>query len=1344
MNNKVLAPLRELIIPKAKRPETTLSLAESLRKPIETVETYIFTDSIRAYFKQIFAEVVALRGQAFWLQAEYGGGKTHFLGVLTSLLGQQTDEVKQKIWAVVSDTEIQNERFDIQSKQLLPVVFSLRGEGGQSGLFAHNLFDIIVREIDVVWEGQRGQDPNLPILRVTTDDDLLEWYKTREEELRSVIERFVKAETGVTLAQVRSRGQAAPTEEGDSAASELIWLYCKRNGIQPEIAISTKARAKHIYRQIAEAGYTGILLIMDEFAFWQDREKTDEQKVGDEETLETIGHVLPRDEGANIWVIVASQKAAPTKLKSDRFKEFSLLADRNQTDYYTIASRRIRDIQINRKPEISQYYDFYRNNFRFPKLNNINYEQFVDRFPFQPRALDIIRRITRENLPSARFGIGVLYDLLKISDLLQQNRLITASDLLKSNSLADAFKDTIYEESYRAYQEAKNSLRDLEEIEVSDRIIAENILVFLFLEHIAYLDSGTEHWLKISDIVEATLTQSESLLSEDTIDLILSQLKDLNQIEYQASKKVIGERQARFVSVESDRFNPNNIFRRAKGKTTTDEGELLTTWQEIILAPPSKTTGKESLLCDFTLNTKTSKRVIYNRVEYKQEVIVTDKWNSSAYGSQLDLDNHARIVLVTYPSEIDPNEILDDRIAVVVPAVLTQLAKDLIRDWLTVKALEDKYSNEATADVKKMREFLKEKRREIVPEIQRTQLDAYRKGKVFTRRSLCIKLSDIFPTYGTLRERYTLDQALCYLGEKLLANTYTKPLINTSEFKSGKNLELTDVRKVFEGLLPPNPSGSTRNAVENYGVGLGLTSAQNSLAFNPQNCQVFEILRTQLDENQGRLTREQIDKLLVNSPYGLTKDLVSLYLLCFVYYGNPRTELELSEDTTIGLQNGTIPPKGHLTIDIIPQVKWSNKFEREICALQKTQGVDWNQVVPFARILDDTLTTTTDLQQKLELNERLKRACQALGQRVAFVDNSLKSLAKTLGSNLPRVVSKQLLPLQLLTQTSDLDSFFKIAQSQFENEEGLSLSVLDFGLLENISQASTNLGAERAYLRQIKDSLPLDTDCPSGTFPFCHSLDEVLGQFNLEQLLERKSSFQDSLRSQIEQIKKEYIKQYCVWHREYYQAVQNLYTELLSTETQLKTLERLNRINELGSSVTDNHRQQLQTWLGQLKFCSVNDFELRQCLVHDPLCKDCRLELRQSVPSNQVIAWQEELNRSMREQFALLKSETVKRLLRKAESEYLRNLLQVLESGNVLELVELLTDEVTEILQSLLQQANVISTTSDVLTQVKSFYPTIERQQLSEVVEAMRLLLEAKFEEVEKENPGKTVKINLE
>lgn len=1317
-----LFPLRELITPKAKRPETTLSLVNALRKPVETVETYIFTDSIRAYFNQIFEEVVPNRGQAFWIQAEYGAGKTHFLATLTALLGEQPEATKQGIWDAVTDVEVRNERFQIQPKRLLPVVFSLRGEGGQGGPLERSLLDIIARETSKTWELQRQQHPDLPILRVTTDDDLLEWYRSRDPGLRSLIEEFVKAAIGVTLVELQS-------EEGDSAAAARIMLYCQHNGLQPEIAASTKERARHIYRQIEAAGYTGILLVMDEFAFWQDREKADEQRASDEESLETIGHVLPRDEGANIWTIVASQKAAPTKLKGDRFKELSLLADRNQTDYYTIASRRVRDVQTNREPEIAQYYDFYRNNFKFINANNINRDQFGDCFPFQPRAFEIIRRITRENLPSARFGIGVLYDILKRGELLQQNRLITASDLLRSSSLTDGFKDTIYEDSYRAYQEAKDGLKELE-LEAEDRLVADNILGMLFLEYIAYLDSGIEHWLKVSEIVEATLTQSDVLFGEDAIDLVLSQLKELSQIQYQSQKHSVGERQARFVSVESDSFNPVNIFRRAKGKTTTEEGKLLATWREILLASPDKTFGQDSFLQKFSLNTTAPGRIIHNHVEYKHEVVVTDQWNSSAYGSSLDIDNHARIVLLTYPGEIEPSEIEDDRIAVVGISALTQAAKELLRDWLTVDALEEKYRNDATPDGDKMREFLKEKRREIVPEIQKTQIGAYRKGRVFTRRSLGIKLEDIF-------RQSNAEQAIASLAQKLLADTYTQPLIKASEFKGGKNLVLTDVRKVFEGLFAQNPSVANRSAVETYGVGLGLTSSQNTLAFNPQDCQVFEILRQQLIQHQGRVTRTQLEKLLVGSPYGLTRDLLSLYLLCFVNYGNPRSELELSPDNTIRLRNGTTPPKNCLTTDLIQQIEWSNKFDREIRALQESQGVDWNEVVSFARILDDTLTTTTDSQRKSEQEGRLKRACQALGQRVEAVANSLESLARSWGSTLPESVSAQLVPLRLLTQTSKLDDFFETAQAQFETEEQLASARGNFEALENLSHLSTDLRADRAYLRQMKDSLPLNADS------LRRSLDEVLLRFNLEQLLE-SSDYQQSLRSQLDQLKSDYVNQYLIHHRAHYQAVQNLRTDLTGTEEKLATLERLNGMSKLGLPIAPIHRYQRVELLKQLLLCSVTDQELQPSLAHDPLCGRCRLELRQPVPSDRVTAWQQDLDRAMIEQFARLKNETVKRLLRNTEYEGLKALLQVLESGNAEDLVGLLTDEVTRSIQSLLQQANIVAATSDVLAQVRTNYSSIERKDIQEVVQAMALLLEAKFEEVERANPGKAVKINLE
>jgi len=1320
-----LLPLQQLITPKLKRPETTLSLAEAVKSPnnIQTVATYIYTNSIRTYFNQVFEEVVADRGQAFWIQAEYGAGKTHFLATLVSLLGESSHSDEKMLWDAVSDVDIQNERFQIQPKRILPVVFSLRGEGGQGGSLERSLLDIIARESDKDWQVQCQHDPTLPALKFTADDKLLEWYQSLEQGLQSAIDSFIKRATGLTLSELRA-------EEGESIAAAQIIEYCNRNGIKPEIPISTKERAKYIYQQVKDAGYTGILLVMDEFAFWQDREKTDAQRAADEETLETIGHLLPRDEGAKIWTIVASQKAAPTKLKGDRFKELSLLADKNQTDYYTIASRRIRDIQPIREPEIDQYYDYYQTNFRFIRTNNISREQFLDCFPFQPRAFEIIRRITRENLPTTRFGIGVLYDVLKQGQLLQRNRLIISSDLLGSSNLSNGFKNTIYEDSYIAYQAARDSLKDLE-LDIDEVAIAQSILSLLFLEHLAYLDAGLDHWVKVFDIVEATLTQSIILQSVDTIDEVLDKLKALSQIEYQDKKPTVGERQARFVSVESDTFSPTNIFKSNKAKVTSDPSELLAVWRELLFASPDKTMGRDNLFGNFTLDKTKPSIAVYNHLEYKHEVVITDQWRSSSYGSQLDLDNHARIVFLTYAGNIDLSELEDNRIAVVVPAALTKVAQDYLRDWLTIARLEEKYRNDSSVDGDKMREFLKEKRRDAISEIQKNQVETYRKGTVFTRRSLGIKLSDIF------KQSNSVDQPIAAIAQKLLADTYTQPLIKGADFKGSRDLSPADIRKVFEGLFSNNATPASRNAVEVYGVGLGLTISTNVRAFAPANCPVFDILREQLSQHQGSVTRHQLDKLLVGTQYGLTRELLSLYLLCFVHYGTPRCELEFNPDTTIRLRDGNPLPQHRLTGDMVRQTDWHPKFDRDIRALQESQGVDWNLVVPFARLLDDTLTTVTDAQSKLEQQERLIRSSQKWKQQVTTLSSGLESLAKSLGAILPVSVSAKLAPLQLLTQATTLDSFFEAAQTHFGNEQELSQVISDFRELENLSHLSTNLGADRAYLRQMKDSLPLDADSLLG------NIDTALADFNLEKLLSSSSS-QDALRSQLDQLKSDYANQYRIYHRDYYQAIQTLQTDLINTEEKLKFLERLNNINELGLPLATNLRQKREGLLGKLIVCPITDQELQSNLSHDPLCTNCRLELKQPDPRASVTVWQRDLDAATAEQVGRLKSEPVKRLLNTSDIDLVKQFVQVLDTGKTEALIVLLTDALVQHIQALFSDANIVSAASDVLLQIRESYSTIERQQLKEFVQAIELLLEAKFEEVEAANPGKTVRVNLE
>src|SRR5438045_4127033 len=97
-----LLPIGEIIRVK-RRPETTLSLLAAVAEPVQTVADYVFTEGIRQHFHQVLRAVQDGRGQGFWVQGEYGGGKTHFLATLAALL-----EGNPQTWNAVADGEIRN------------------------------------------------------------------------------------------------------------------------------------------------------------------------------------------------------------------------------------------------------------------------------------------------------------------------------------------------------------------------------------------------------------------------------------------------------------------------------------------------------------------------------------------------------------------------------------------------------------------------------------------------------------------------------------------------------------------------------------------------------------------------------------------------------------------------------------------------------------------------------------------------------------------------------------------------------------------------------------------------------------------------------------------------------------------------------------------------------------------------------------------------------------------------------------------------------------------------------------------------------------------------------------
>jgi hypothetical protein len=123
-----LARLQELIRLK-ERPETTLSLETAIQQREQTVACYRFTPSSRDYFAEILSLATSDRGQGYWVQAEYGAGKTHFLATLAVLLSDR----KGTDWSKVRDNEVKGFAAALQKARFFPIVLNCKGRLATEG-----------------------------------------------------------------------------------------------------------------------------------------------------------------------------------------------------------------------------------------------------------------------------------------------------------------------------------------------------------------------------------------------------------------------------------------------------------------------------------------------------------------------------------------------------------------------------------------------------------------------------------------------------------------------------------------------------------------------------------------------------------------------------------------------------------------------------------------------------------------------------------------------------------------------------------------------------------------------------------------------------------------------------------------------------------------------------------------------------------------------------------------------------------------------------------------------------------------------------------------------------------
>ena len=300
----------------------------------KTVDEFLI-DPVRSFlndfFRQISAPYLPERkdnpiGQGWWVQAEFGSGKSHLLSFLGAMaLGNEA------MWKIVQEKEQKaglGKRESLYnfyesglakksqtSKGIFLAVKTLVGFGGGGVGLANadrSLEDYILDAVSEQFFLETGR--SLPIYptqilanRFLNTDDF-ELYRSRlakflknpkffDEEAQEDIDAFLDD----------LRNNPDPAVQRD--CGQRLWdFYTRDLGTTPRIPIETEDVLRHMVKLLLEEGYAGLLLILDEVSLYM-KDRTDSQRAEDEKALVVLSNRLAKMDNLPVWTVCAAQQA---------------------------------------------------------------------------------------------------------------------------------------------------------------------------------------------------------------------------------------------------------------------------------------------------------------------------------------------------------------------------------------------------------------------------------------------------------------------------------------------------------------------------------------------------------------------------------------------------------------------------------------------------------------------------------------------------------------------------------------------------------------------------------------------------------------------------------------------------------------------------------------------------------------------------------------------------------------------------------------------------------------------------------------------------------------------------
>jgi len=998
------------------------------RKPeLRTIEEFQL-DPVRPFLTDILRNMAAPYkrekkdnpiGQGYWIQAEFGSGKSHLLCLLSALsLGSP------EAWEIIKTKEGKTGRGKreslyrfweegLQSKSskggIFVIVKTLVGAGGgvvglsdKGQKLSEYILDAVKEQLQI----ETGKNLSLYPTELLADRFIKEDLNRYKTDLRKFLkdpEYFDEDEFEEIDDFIRDIQLNKSPEYKRSCGNKLWKFYTEYLKVRPHIDAETEDILENMVEVVLSEGYCGVLIVLDEVSlFMKNREES--QRIDDEKTLVVLSNRLGKIHNLPVWTVCAAQQAIESKMgvkniiADDRLKLVQLLQE--DRDYYDIVLARVREIKD--RGAISNYYIHYKRGFTWP--NSIGETEFTHFFPFHKPAIEVLRALTYE-LTTTRSAIHFMHQTLKHQIKNKGNELIRLWELFDEAVCYEEDPSGVHaglvaiktkkEHDYKIYDLCKRQIDSLTKgILKFYRDKAIKILQTLFLYHIARTRQQgiTPEEIANSVLIEKA-TDANPEENNQHYETIADNLKkELRQIVQTVDED--SRSRYRFDPVFTG-IDPRQEFRRARDEAEGDELMKKEAWAHLLSLNewPVRTRqmsfdmsyGVQSIFRDIapvkkedlffkydshTIDIIWKGRLISGLIDMRDLLRVAVDHHHLPSIATDETDRDFAVFISTIPiSEAHMNEIIDmckdPRVIIWTPSELTKEELDRLIDFAAYRKLVSSWQGKDTEDAVAVINWVSETLKTELGKMAKIVDVSYGRGRMSAMNNTNID----FHIIGELVN------ILSPVIEKVLNSTYLSCNI---DFGSNLQFRKEEGVKVINGIVKTGniPKGAKPNqnisAAQNFGSALKLVKKSSDreldISENEFVHDIWQFIDEKLSDEGQTMKIETLYKNFMGigsrGSYGLSRRMVQIYILCLVQKG----KIKIILGPKSGLSFHLLDYSNIGEVDF--SVKVLDSFS-EIQKMSKPEG--WEVLIPYAEILlGEKISVTHDDAEISKYRKKLR------------------------------------------------------------------------------------------------------------------------------------------------------------------------------------------------------------------------------------------------------------------------------------------------------------------------------------------------------------------------------------